>query len=114
MSWNQSKPCTNCNYVGHRRFNCPLRQKPSLSIKAPMRKKGRKTLAYEEWRDTVAKPYLDKIFGHKCAQCGRTENLEIDHIKNRSTHPEDIMNLENVQYLCAYPCHYNKTYRIEP
>lgn len=77
-----------------------------------MNKKGKKTLAYEEWRDTTAKPYLDNTFGHKCAQCGRTENLEVDHINNRSTHPEAIMSLDNVQYLCAYPCHHNKTFRI--
>lgn len=109
-----AKPCSYCNYPGHTKFSCPVMPRQKLVAKKPMNIKGKKTLAYEKWRDTVARPYLDKTFGHKCAKCGGTENLEVDHIENRSTHPDKIMSLENIQYLCAYPCHHNKTYRINP
>ena len=78
-----------------------------------MKTKGKKTLAYEHWRDTEAKPYLDKTFGHVCnvVGCDVTERLDVDHILNRSTHPDLVRSLTNVQYLCTHH-HYLKTYHI--
>lgn len=73
----------------------------------PIAQKGPKTIEYENWRDNVAKPYLDKKFGHKCALCGSTVALEVDHIKKRSTTPEMKQNVLNVRYLCEM-CHYER------
>ncbi len=42
--------------------------------------------------------------GGKCAQCASTEDLQIDHIKPISTHPELSMEFSNVQILCN-SCH---------
>lgn len=79
-----------------------------------MKLKGAKTLKYEHWRDTVAKPYLNKTYGHVCAHlgCTETEGLQVDHILNRSTHPQLVMELSNVQYLCGIH-HLNKTFHIK-
>ena len=70
----------------------------------PIKAKGKRTLEYEKWRDKVAKPYLDSSQGHFCAWCGTTWGLDVDHIKNRSTHPHLKMELSNVRYLCR-ACH---------
>lgn len=78
-----------------------------------IRKKGRRTLEYEKWRDEIARPYLDEKFGKVCAACkgARCGNkqLDIDHIKGRGAHPELKMSLDNVQYLGRFPCHVDKT-----
>lgn len=60
---------------------------------------------YMLWCDQVARPYLDATFGHRCAatwkhDCNAYLGLDVDHILERSTHPELIQSLENVQYLC--------------
>lgn len=90
-----------------------MQAKTSLKANKPINKKGRVTLEYEVWRDSVAKPYLDTKFGHKCAcgGCTAVEGLEVDHIINRTNQNRQL--LSNVQYLCAYPCHYNKTNKIK-
>lgn len=107
------KPCKNCASLTHSHFSCPKRARKPLRAKRPMNKRGRKTIEYEAWRDSVAKPYLDKTYGHICSHngCEETEGLQVDHRRNRSTHPHLVMNLDNVQYLCA-PHHYNKTFHI--
>ena len=88
------------------------RHKP-LKAKKPMRRIGKKTELYIVWRNTIAVPYLDKRYGHVCSkrECSVTEGLEVDHIKNRSTHPHLKMDVKNVQYLCKEH-HFEKTYRI--
>lgn len=80
-----------------------LQHKP----RKPIKKKGKHTLEYEEWRDTVAIPYLDAK-GRECANCGAGGQLDVDHIKNRGSHYHLRMNLQNVQYLCRN-CHREKT-----
>lgn len=92
----------------------PLQRRKPLVAKKRMNKKGRQQLEYEKWRDGVAKPFLDETFGRVCSTpgCEATEGLQVDHIKNRGSRADLKMDLENVQYLCAYPCHYNKTYHI--
>jgi 5-methylcytosine-specific restriction endonuclease McrA len=68
----------------------------------PLASRGKRTVAYEKWRDKVAKPFLDDYRGRKCAvwNCKETEDLDVDHIKGRGSHPELKMELTNVQYLC--------------
>lgn len=79
-----------------------------MKKRKPIAKVGKKSRDYTKWRDTVAKPFLDDYYGHTCAVCGTTENLDVDHIKNRGSHPELVCELTNVQYLCR-TCHYRKT-----
>lgn len=71
--------------------------------------KGKKALAYDEWRDTVAIPYLDKEYGHNCMNCGVGGKLDVDHISKRRMGgaPSRTMNLNNVQFLCR-KCHSEK------
>jgi 5-methylcytosine-specific restriction endonuclease McrA len=76
--------------------------------KKPIKKRGKRTLEYETWRDTVAKPYLDKTYGHVCRDCGATGQLDVEHIKKRGSHPHLKMTLTNVTYLCR-PCHIKAT-----
>lgn len=76
----------------------------------PIPQKGKKTIEYENWRDNVAKPYLDQKFGHKCALCASTVSLEVDHIEKRSTSPGLKQNLSNVRYLCQM-CHYERHHK---
>lgn len=105
--------CRNCGAKGHTAFLCPARPRKPLKAKKPMNKVGRRTLLYRTWRNTVAIPYLDKRYGRVCAKrgCTETKRLEVDHIKNRGSHPDLIMDVHNVQYLCK-PHHYQKTYHI--
>lgn len=74
--------------------------------------KGAKTEAYEEWRDNVAIPYLDRTTGRVCQACFgsrcRNRQLDVDHIKKRGSSPDLKMSLDNVQYLGRFPCHYEK------
>lgn len=76
----------------------------------PILKRGKRTIAYEKWRDEIAKPYLDQVFGRQCrvTGCFETENLHVDHIENRGSHPELKKVLSNVQYLC-FKHHREKT-----
>ena len=75
----------------------------------PIKKIGKRTIEYEIWKENVAKPYLERK-GHKCAECGATGKLDIDHIQNRGSQPELKMNLLNIQYMCR-SCHIRKTNR---
>jgi 5-methylcytosine-specific restriction endonuclease McrA len=84
-------------------------------------KQGKVTKLYNKWRDLIAIPYLDQRFGRACAKCGTMPPMnddgsygryEVDHIKNRSTHPELRMDVKNVQYLCTN-CHREKTGTIK-
>lgn len=82
----------------------------------PIKKKGKRTLEYEEWRDSVAIPHLDKTTGRVCQacfgeRCGNKQ-LDVDHILNRGSHYNLKMNLSNVQYLGREPCHREKTDRV--
>jgi len=71
------------------------------SIK-PIKKKGKETLRYETWRDTIAKPYLDKRYGHICSakDCEIEDGLEVDHIKTRGSRHDLKFDVKNVRYLC--------------
>lgn len=96
--------CTNCSGKHYTTF-CYNK------IRKPVAKKGRRTREYEYWRNNVAIPYLDGEYGHKCANCGSQWRLDVDHIKNRGSHPELRMDLKNIQYLCRN-CHIRKTNEV--
>jgi hypothetical protein len=92
-------------------MTCFLRPKKTMKASKPMKPKGKQQLKYEAWRDTIAKPYLDKHFGHVCSieYCEMTEGLEVDHKLNRGSRADLKMVLTNVQYLC-HTHHQQKTY----
>jgi len=91
------KLCTNCGSTYHYQTFCPYKKRKLIP------KKGRETKLYETFRDKVAKPYLDKKFGHVCAVtwCGITEGLEVDHIKTRGSRPDLKFDVKNLRYLCG-------------
>ena len=97
-----------CEICGKRAYsNYCMQHKP----RKPIKQRGKRTIEYENWRDNVARPHLDKK-GRRCAQCGAVGvPLDVDHIKNRGSHYHLRMNLSNVQYLCR-PCHRGKTDRL--
>lgn len=41
--------------------------------------RGKEYERYEKFKHEVAIPYLDRTFGHKCRNCGATENLDRPH-----------------------------------
>ena len=65
-------------------------------------KHGKQARMWVTFRDKVARPYLDNKFGHICSVegCNEMRNLDVDHIKNRGSHPELRYNVNNMQYLC--------------
>ncbi len=85
-------------------------EKPVKQVKEPkpIRKRGKRTIEYDKWRDTVAVPYLNDKFGHFCAHCSTPIDLSVDHVKNRGSSPHLKMDLNNVQWLCV-TCHSYKT-----
>lgn len=100
MRGQPTKLCKYCRKTGHFPYQCKLNPKKPKRIK----QKGKRTIAYEEWRDTVAKPYLDKTFGHVCVDCGTSEGLDVAHKKTRGSRADLKMVLSNVQYKCR-DCH---------
>lgn len=97
--WNSAQTrCADCQ-------NKRSKAKPPTPLKRstkPIKKKGKATIVYERWRDVVAKPYLDKRFGHVCfaKECDAVEALEVDHIKTRGARHDLKMDVKNVRYLC--------------
>ena len=99
------KPCKYCATLGHFPYQCKYNPKPRKTIT----RYGRRAREYYKWRDDVAIPYLDSI-GRKCALCGATGKLDVDHIAKRRMGgaPSRTMNLSNVRYLCR-DCHIKVT-----
>lgn len=69
---------------------------------------GKKAREYSEWRDEVAIPHLIAKDGRKCALCGSTGKLDVQHKQKRGSHPELKMSLDNVEFLCR-TCHIKVT-----
>ena len=88
-----------------------FRHKP----RKPITQRGKKTIKYEHWRDTVARPYLDAKYGRQCSKCTKMPPLksdgtrafhDIDHINKRRMGgaPSRTMDINNIRYLCR-SCH---------
>lgn len=58
--------------------------------------------AYKEWRKAVYE--RDNYTCVECYERGNGKNLNADHIKPYSTHPELALDLDNGRTLCI-PCH---------
>lgn len=99
--------CSNCGSNKHYQTFCTWKKRK------PIAKKGKRTIEYEAWRDIIARPYLIKKYGEVCAACGGArcgnKQLDVEHKKNRGSHPELKMVLSNVQLMGRFPCHYEKT-----
>lgn len=103
-----SRTCKVCGKRAYSEF-C-MYHKPRKAIA----KKGSSAKTYEAWRDEVAIPYLDATYGRKCNACGGercgNKQLDVDHIRKRGMGGarSRTMDLNNVQYLGRFPCHYEK------
>lgn len=89
----------------------PMRAYSSLQNKCPecikktakpIKQAGKQAKLWKDFRDKIAIPHLDRVYGHVCSVpgCNVTSNLDVDHIKNRGSHPELRYKLSNMQYLC--------------
>ena len=91
---------------------CPKCQLARSKAKpaTPIKQQGKHARMWATFRDKVAKPYLDKKYGRICAVkgCEESENLDVDHIKNRGSNPDLRYDVKNMQYLCR-PHHSLKT-----
>jgi hypothetical protein len=68
-----------------------------------LKKKGKQTNEYQRWKKEVAIPYLESHYPHCCARgCGETRLLDLGHIRARSTHPQLVMELTNVEWQCLF------------
>lgn len=116
MQLQPKRPCKWCGEFPARHFAYQCRENPKVkSYRIP--KIGKETIEYNKWRDTVAKPYLDKKYGRVCQacfgdRCGNKQ-LDVEHTKGRGGHHELKMVLSNVTYMGRYPCHFEKTNNIK-
>lgn len=101
------KECKICGSQWHYQTFCPMKKKKAI------KQMGKQADKWTEFRDTVAIPYLDKVFRHKCVCCGVGGKLDVDHIVEKGGHAELKYELDNLQYLCRFPCHANKTAKKE-
>lgn len=98
--------CKKCGSPYHYQSFCPLNRKP-------IKKRSDKQIDFDKWKETVARPYLIKKYGNICQCCKRpafiNEKLDIDHIETIGGHVNKKRDLSNLQLLCRFPCHRNKT-----
>lgn len=97
---NRIVTCKDCGRQGHYAYQCWKNRKP-IAVKKRPPQRGKEYYKYAEFKKTVAIPYLNEKYGRKCQVCGTHNNLEIDHIKGRGSHPELKYDLDNLQYLCT-------------
>lgn len=76
-----------------------------------MQRFGRRAKELAEWVKEVGRPAVILRDGEvcNCAGCNHTTNLDVDHIKGKGAHPELKQEISNLQLLCRFPCHFNKT-----
>lgn len=88
--------CKNCGSMFHYQTFCPYKKRKPIS------QRGKHAKLWETFRDKVAKPYLDKKYGHICNErtCAVTDPLDVDHVRERGSNPELRYDVKNVQYLC--------------
>lgn len=98
---------------------CPKCQQARSKAKPPkpIRKQGKHAQLWKTFRDQVARPYLDKKYGIKCADCGVLPPTkddgtfyrhDVDHIKSRGSSPDLRYDVKNLEYRCR-SCHRRKT-----
>lgn len=99
--------CTSCEKTGHYKTFCRFVKRK------PIPKQSDKEKEYQAWKEEVARTYLINKYRNKCNCCNRPafshEKLDIDHILGKGSRIDLKTNLNNIQFLCRYPCHDNKT-----
>jgi len=86
-----------------------------------IKQRGDRTILYEKWRDTIARPHLIRVFGNICQECKRParaahdslgnlvyEHLDVAHIIGRGRSAATKMVITNVRLLCR-TCHRKET-----
>lgn len=104
------KSCKFCEKLNHFSFQCwknPKNQKKINKISI-------KQSEYHTWLKQVARPYLILKYGNVCNCCKKhfDTKLDIDHIKGIGSNPSLKKDLNNLQFLCRFPCHRRKTDHI--
>lgn len=102
-----NKVCEVCSTLGHSKFYCKKRKPVAI------KKVSNKQQAYHEWLESTARPAIIVRDGNKCQCCGRSPNneekLDIDHIVSKGSRADLKQDIGNLQLLCRYFCHRNKT-----
>lgn len=73
---------------------------------------GRRAREQAKWIKEVGRPAVIERVGERCVCCGTRYNLTVDHIKSKGSRPDLKRDIDNLQLLCLYPCHRNKTDHI--
>lgn len=101
--------CSICKGAHYKTFCLRAPKKPIKVNKRP-RRVSDKQAEYNEWRESVARPYLIDKYGDACSCCGQVHYPhDIDEIKGRGSHPGLKRDLNNMQLLGRFPCHHLKT-----
>lgn len=104
--------CKTCGSDKHYTYACYQNRKPII-IKHRPNKQSAKEIAYQDWKETIARPALIARDGNQCSCCHRPaydgEKLDIEHTKGKGSHPELKKDLNNLTLMCRIPCHKNKT-----
>jgi len=111
----------NCKDCGKeiRVFNTLQNRCRDCTIKRhkPIKQRGPKTLQWEKFRDTVARPHLDRRDGIACHKCGvmppKKEDgtyyrHDVEHTKKRGSHADLKFDVSLMVYLCR-DCHIEET-----
>jgi len=103
--WNKGIRGKNSHLYG-RKLSVESREKIARKLTQDVTKtsRGFRARVANYWLADFRRQRILARYGHRCAMCGATENLEIDHIKPVSLYPELAFDEDNVQILC-HECH---------
>lgn len=100
-----AKTCTVCGKRAYSDY-CIL-HKP----RKPIPPQSAKEIDYQEWKESVARPYLIDKYGNVCSCCGKDfgfVKLDIEHTLTKGSRPDLKRNLDNMTLMCRW-CHSRKT-----
>jgi hypothetical protein len=94
----------------HYTFQCFLAPQKAPTVRKRPRQQSIKEKDYQVWLKEVARPFVIARDGDIC-QCCKSVHYphDLDHIKNKGSHPELKRSLDNLQILGRFPCHRHKT-----
>ena len=82
-----------------------------------MKRMSAKEQEYQYWKENTARQAVIERDGNHCQCCLRpayeSEKLDIDHVLSKGSRPDLKRSIDNMQLLCRWPCHRNKTDRKE-
>lgn len=112
--------CTVCNKRSYSAFCVAHKPRKPIVVKTPLPRPKRrikqrsvKQIDYETWLKEIARPAVILRDGNRCNCCKMPDNqLDLDHIAGKGSHPELKRSIGNLQLLCRWPCHRNKTDEI--